>query len=92
MEDVVAVIQYDAVELRVIAGDYTFVIKRPKSGWGISPLDNQEEYTEEFLALALYNASYNYAERIFDKMVADQRMQEQERDKYINHILSYTMA
>jgi hypothetical protein len=60
-------------------------MKRPSRGWGIKPLNNQGDYTDEFLALR--NEALELAHEAVDRMVLAHTMEERERDKYINHIL-----
>jgi hypothetical protein len=85
VEDVAIGITFDAVELWVISGQHTFLMKRPSRGWGIKPLNNQGDYTDEFLALR--NEALELAHEAVDRMVLAHTIEQRERDKYINHIL-----
>lgn len=47
IEDLSLAVGHDAAEIRAVTPNYTFVMRRPENGWGVSLMDFREIYNKE---------------------------------------------
>lgn len=43
-DDILMAVRWDLAEMRAVTPNYTFVLKRPKKGWGVTPEDFHQVY------------------------------------------------
>ena len=76
-EDIEAIVKYYAKELRIICQNRTFIISRPKVGWGFS-FEDQNHYKQ-------YQEAFNEANKYMNRLIESRAMFESERNDFINH-------
>lgn len=61
-DDILMAVRYDLAEMRAVTPNYTFVLKRPEKGWGVTPEDFHETY------MSVYNLIMEEGDAYVDKM------------------------
>ncbi len=78
-DDIIAAVELDLFELRAVARDFTFRLRRPEQGWGHRAIDELQ-------------AAYDEVSRSIDQLIASGKITQDVADRFAHHELAKRFA